>query len=120
MRNDDAVDMIVAGLLRECEEDWVALWVVIAAVRRTFGANIAERRLREVTLTVVDALLSSGRVEAGWPRADGGWEPWRLSRKAVLVRIEADWSALGRIPTIGSELVWFTTPTPKSQASKKE
>lgn len=106
----DNLDTITQDILRECEEDWVALWRVISDIYRVYGENLSAEKLRALTLQVVSKLFASGKVEAGWPTAAGGWEPWRLSPEAVLARIEAEWDALGEEPSIGAEIVWFAIP----------
>lgn len=96
-------------LLVECEEDHVGLWSIIRHLRITFGENLDADRVRAAVMEIVADLLRSGTVKAGFPAPDGrGFEPWDLSPGAVIARIEAEWDALGREPTIG-DIVWFTT-----------
>lgn len=83
-------------------------------IRNTSGRNFDQGKTRELTLEIIGDLLASGKMESGWPTADGGWESWKLSQVAALTRIEAEWDALGKEPNIGSEIVWFTAqPTVK-------
>lgn len=104
---------IKKNLLLECEEDWVALWKISWEIKNASGQNFNQEKLRELTLGIVVDLLATGKIEAGWPTAEGGWEPWRLCPGAVLTRIEAEWDALGKDPNIGNEIVWFTTKPPE-------
>ncbi|MBI5622684.1 MAG: hypothetical protein HY924_02780 [Elusimicrobia bacterium] len=99
---------IKKDLLRECEDDWIALWWILAKVRKVCGENCSNDKARALVMRLVAELLSSGKVEAGCPTSTGGWKPWRLSHPAALTRIEAEWDALGEDPDIGKELVWFT------------
>jgi hypothetical protein len=104
-------------ILRESQDDWVALWSVLSAVRAAYGENLSKERSRELTLMAVERLLSTGRIEAGWPTAQGEWEPWRMSTRAVLTRIESEWSALNDEPNIGAEIVWFNPVMKPSSSS---
>lgn len=81
-------------------------------MRAAYGENLSKERSRELTLMAVERLLSTGRIEAGWPTAQGEWEPWRMSTRAVLTRIESEWSALNDEPNIGAEIVWFNRDYP--------
>jgi len=112
--NEPKLTKIKKELFLECEDDWVELWWILAKLRKAYGENFNQEKMRELTLEIVADLLVSGKIEAGWPTAEGGWEPWKLSPAAVLARIEAEWDALGKDPNIGSEIVWFTAlPVPK-------
>lgn len=111
--NASAIASIKKDLFLACEEDWVALWKITWEIRNASGRNFNQEKLREITLEIVAELLASGKIEAGWPTAAGGWEPWNLSPAAVIARIEAEWDALGKDPNIGSEIVWFTTKASK-------
>lgn len=108
--NEAKIQTITKEVLRECEDDCVALWWIVAKLKNAFGENFSQERIRELTLRVAKNLLASGVIEAGWPTGKGGWEPWRVSPEAALTRIESEWDALGEEPNIGSEIVWFTVP----------
>jgi hypothetical protein len=81
---------------------------VVWHLRRTHpGVPVEDER--SVVFRVVKNLLESGLVVAGWPTPDScGFIPWSLTTNETLARIEAEWDALGRDPTIGG-IVWFTT-----------
>jgi hypothetical protein len=113
--NSAILASVKKDILLECEEDWVALWKIVWGIRNATGRNHNPDDLRSLTLGIVADLLATGEIEAGWPTAAGGWDPWRLSPAAVLTRIEAEWDALGKNPNIGSEIVWFTTRSKPKQ-----
>lgn len=109
---DARLEKIREELLLECEDDWVALWWILAKLRRAYGENYDKDKTRALALDLISELLKTGKVEAGWPTADGGWDSWKLSPDAVLTRIEADWDASDKEPAIGNEIVWLTTASP--------
>ncbi len=69
------------------------------------SADPQERR--EMTMKAISDLLKANFVQAGFIIADGvGFEPWQLTAKEALERVEREWDALGRELDIG-EIVWF-------------
>jgi hypothetical protein len=106
----DARDEIVADVLSECEEDHVGLWRFVTAVQYDLGLR-EPAEIRKVTLELVSRLLDYPAIEAGFPTPDGRhFTPWRMSKASILQRIEQEWDALGRLPTIG-DIVWFSLET---------
>jgi hypothetical protein len=62
-----------------------------------------------LTLQLVRKLLEVGEMHVGHPAPDGRhFVSWRVSPKEAVLRIEEEWSALGREPNIG-EVAWFTS-----------
>jgi hypothetical protein len=100
-RETDVLDRI----LTECEDDYVGLWSIYRQVKE---AGIADAKA--FTLALIDFLLSVGMVEAGVPDDSGGFHAWNLNPTDAILRIEKEWSSLGRKISIG-DIVWFTTPT---------
>jgi hypothetical protein len=105
MTTEDAIERFV----EEGREDHVGLWQIIRAVREDLGIIDAEE-VRRATLGMVEELLREGRMRPGRPTLDWrGFEPWRLSPGEALHRIDREWHALGREPSLW-EVVWFDTP----------
>lgn len=101
-------DEVLESLAEECHEDHVGLWRVVNAVRFDLGATGA-LETREQALRLVRRLLHEHEMEVGHPAPDGRqFVSWGLSPAQALRRIEQEWSALGRDPTIG-EVAWFTS-----------
>jgi hypothetical protein len=102
---------VVAQLLVECEDDHVGLWEVINAVEFDLGVHDPSK-LRAASLEIVRSLLDHPGIEAGFPTPDGRhFTPWKMSHNNIIKRIEQEWDALGRLPTIG-DIVWFSLEAP--------
>src|SRR5262249_231990 len=102
----DARSELKAHLLAESKEDHTGLWYVLTNVERDLHPE-GPAQARRITLDLVRELLESGQLRAGFPTLDGrGFVPWTLSPAEALARIEREWDALGREPTIG-DIVWF-------------
>src|SRR5438105_1289071 len=95
-------------LVEECRQDHVGLWEVIDAVRFDLGSSNPDQT-RALTLGLVRRLLRDPKILVGHPAPDGRhFVPWKLTPDEACSRIDREWSALGREPTIG-DVVWFTT-----------
>jgi hypothetical protein len=99
---------VLESLAEECQDDHVGLWRIVNAVRFDLGStNPADTRA--MTLRLGRSLLHERGVQVGHPAPD--WRhfvPWDLPSDEAVRRIEKEWSALGREPSIG-EVAWFTT-----------
>jgi hypothetical protein len=84
-------------VFEECREDPVGLWSIIWQIRYALNDGTYPRReddradpaeIRRLTLGVVQELLESGLVQAGFPTPDGrGFKPWPLALAEVMARI---------------------------------
>ncbi len=97
-------------LIAEATADEVGLWFIISTLRDHYGiGDVSQRRL--LTLKLVQELLSSGQVIAGYYNPDGsGITPWKLSSADILTKINSEWDTLGRDPTIGEIVIFFGLP----------
>ncbi len=112
MTHEEAVD----DLLEECRVDHVGLWELISAAYHDLGLT-SPGAIRAATMRLARSLLVDRGVRAGFPSRDGrGFLPWNLQPDEALRRIDEEWDALGREPTIG-DIVWFTTPDGADSAS---
>lgn len=101
-------DDVLESLAEECDVDHVGLWEIVDAVRCDLGSTNAPET-RALTLRLVRSLLSEPGMQVGHPAPDGRhFVSWDLSPDDAVSRIEKEWSALGREPTIG-EVAWFTS-----------
>jgi hypothetical protein len=108
----ELTDRLLDELMAEAKADEVGLWFIIAALREEYGVkDTAQRRL--LTLSLVQRLLDSGQVVAGYYHPDGSGAiiPWKMSTVEVLSRIISEWDSLGRDPSIGEVVVFVSPPT---------
>lgn len=103
------VERVASAVVTELPDDFVGLWQIIADVRQHLPVGDAEP-VREMALRVVEHLLVTGRARPGMPTPDGRrFVPWGISTEQALRRINTEWDALGREPSIG-DIVWFDAP----------
>lgn len=99
---------VLESLAEECHADHVGLWEIVDAVRSDLGSTSASET-RALTLGLVRTLLSDRGMQAGHPAADGRhFVSWNLPPEQAVCRIEREWLALGREPSIG-EVAWITS-----------
>jgi hypothetical protein len=104
-----SADEVLESLMEECHEDHVGLWEVVHAVKLDMSISDPVE-VREVTLRLVRQLLQDRGMQVGQPAPDGRhFLAWGLSPNEAVHRIEQEWSALGREPSIG-EVAWLTSP----------
>lgn len=101
---------VKSQLRAEGEEDFVGLWEVVRSVQdHVPHADAAS--IRQISLEIVDELLSNGEWEAGFPAEDGrSFDAWTLLPPAAVARIQREWDQLGREPNIG-EIAWLNLKT---------
>jgi hypothetical protein len=92
------------------EKDYVGLWQLINFARRAQGLS---GPMQEPDRSLVDSIVA-GMLSAGFLAIDltdaGGYKPWPdQSQTAVLTRLNAEWTALGRPPSV-HEVAWFLPP----------
>ncbi|MEI6325515.1 MAG: hypothetical protein WCO91_08700 [Gemmataceae bacterium] len=95
------------GIIEEAKADEVGLWFIICRVRDDLGVE-QPALLQAVTLQVVNQILTSGAVVAGYYKPDGsGIEVLNMEPEKVVSRIEEEWNQLGRVPNIGDGVVFI-------------
>jgi hypothetical protein len=106
--NTNEVDRIFEGIVKECSEDHVGLWVIVWELKN--AGVIAESEIFETTLAIVKRLLADGKIVAGNFNTDidDDFHQWKMPVEEIVARIKSEWSELGRDPNLG-EIVWFTS-----------
>jgi hypothetical protein len=100
---------VLEDLVEEGREDFVGLWEVIRYVREDLEVE-DDAEVRRVTLGLAEEMLKRHGMLAGVPSRDwGDFLAWDLPPDQVIRRIEAEWLALGRDPSLW-EVVWFIAP----------
>src|SRR5262249_17861050 len=101
-------DDVLEGLVEECHEAHVGPWEAVGAGRFDPGSTDPSEA-RGLTLRLVQRMLQERGMQVGHPTPDGRhFVPWGLPPDQAVSRIEQEWSALGRDPSIG-EVAWFTS-----------
>jgi hypothetical protein len=106
--NKSKIDALIQAYEQEVLEDEIGLWQLVAEAQRL---KLKGRDLREFVLEVVKEMLARG-FRPGM-HAKGGtvaFVPWpERNPQAIIRRIEAEWDALGRDPSI-ADIAWFDRP----------
>ncbi|MGH7966584.1 MAG: hypothetical protein ACRERD_32940 [Candidatus Binatia bacterium] len=95
--------------IAEGAESDLGLWWPADDVRDQLGPMATEEEVRRETLAALTPLLRSGQLRAVDLEHGGGYTEWLGSPDSHLERINTEWQALGRPPTIG-DIVWFIGP----------
>jgi hypothetical protein len=102
-------DNIVEDIRSEARQDYVGLWEVCIKVRSRLHPD-GPTGLKDLVLAIVRRLLSDGLQAVTLIPPGSGCVPWASQDPAhVIGRIEAEWDALGREPSVG-DIVWFNDP----------
>ncbi len=96
------------SILIECHEDYVGLWSILKSIRFNSQQKLNASESRRETMKLIEELLKEGLIEPGMFANNGNFEIWQLSTTDIIAKIEAEWDALGRDPTI-ADIVWFIT-----------
>jgi len=104
------------SVLIETTEDDVGLWSIHWHYRES-GRETDKSNTRRETLELVKDLLEEELIQAGQFK-DGDFELWNLSPTETIARIETEWDALQRDPTLG-DIVWFIATEKGEQEAKK-
>ena len=105
-------------LIIESTKDYVGLWSILHDIFYTYSGNIEALEARKQTIKLIEELLSEGLVKAGTFDEKARFEFWDLSVRETIARIESEWDALVRKPSIG-DIVWFVaTEKGKREAEK--
>lgn len=110
--NEELIASIRGTIVEEAQSDVVGLWAVLWEVKNQCPLLSVEGA-EAATLDVVREALSRGELLVGGfddKNADTiSFVPWWLSLSDALQRIEREWTALGREPTLG-EIAWLAAP----------
>lgn len=94
------------GVLEESAEDYVDLWKLLWVVEAEEDLEEDPDAAREAGQRVLSELVRGGYVRAGVPKSRSDFAPWQLTPEEAIERVEFEWRALGRDPSI-SEVAWF-------------
>lgn len=93
------------AILEECEEDYVGLWGVPWYLREVKRISAIDVRFNKSIAVVEEILLAKDVVVGQFNNNE--FEIWDSTPLKVIERIQNEWKALSREPTIG-EICWFT------------
>lgn len=109
MTERTAMDEIKRTLVEETRTDAVGLWAVLWEVKRAFPSLSAEEA-KQITLTVIrEGLIKRDFLAGHFSENDDetlAFSEWGLLVEETMARVEREWVALGREPTLG-DVVWF-------------
>lgn len=102
---------IIDRFYAEAQEDAIGLWEIIDEIEENSNSNID---IRQQTSLLVRLLLARGLIAGNPPYSATGYEPWpNQEPDAVVNRINREWDALGRLPSV-PDIVWFALPSTSS------
>ena len=102
MRFQECLDEL---LMSGCD-DWVCVAEVTSVAKFTGGAH-SEDAIRDLSLRLIRELVQRGLMEIGDPPDRGRrLALWPMTPQECLDRVEREWSALGRNPSLG-DLCWL-------------
>ncbi len=105
-------------ILIECSEDYVGLWSIIHSIRFNNQQKLNASEVRNETIKLIENLLNDGLIQAGIFSDNGEFEIWELSTPKIIAKIQREWDALGRKPSI-AEIVEFITTEKGDQEVKQ-
>jgi len=87
-------------------DDWVNIAEVTSVAKFTGGAQSADE-IRDLSLKLVREVVQQGLMEIGdLPDQSRRLALWPLTPQECLDRVEREWNALGRNPSLG-EICWL-------------
>jgi len=102
----DIPQQFLDEIIEEAKADEVGLWFIICGVRDDLGVK-QPALVQAITLQVVNQILTSGAVVAGYYKPHGaGMDVLNMEPEMVVSRIEEEWNQLGREPNIGESVVF--------------
>jgi hypothetical protein len=108
MSKAQIIEEIGKMLADEVQTDCVGLWAVLWEVKQRLP-SLTPAEARTTVLSIVrEAIEQEVIMPADVVNIRA--VPWDASPREALKRIESEWLALGREPTIG-EIVWFVART---------
>ena len=94
-------------ILAECQEDHVGLWWIVNEVKNSFP-SFSPQEVHSKVVELLRKILAVPGIKAGFPTPNGkNFEAWQLAPEQVIEKVQVEWAALGRDPTLG-EVAWFT------------
>jgi hypothetical protein len=129
------VEAIVEAILKSGDGDWVGLWELVHAAEALMP-NASDDEKRHFALAGLERVLDLGYAEIGDLRSPDDWvrtvqgvirrqhlprpsfEPWHLSNREVVARVESEWIATGHAPNIG-DICWLELTREGMAAAKK-
>ncbi len=102
------INSVARDLLQQAASDYVGLWQIVSSLREQHGV-VSETSRRKLALEVIERLLEEGLEVVDFHRGRG-WAKWPdQDLHHVLARVEREWDALGKEPSLG-DICWFTKP----------
>jgi len=89
-------------LMRGCD-DWLYVAEVVSVVKCVAGGSPIE--LQRLTIDLIQLVAQQGLMEVG-DLSNDGFHKWDLPIEACLSRVQREWNALGRNPSLG-EICWL-------------
>ena len=77
----------------------------VAWLAKSLGDAETDEEILDVTLRAIRAVVEKELMQIG-DVTDGGFFEWELTPEESLVRVQREWSALGRSPGLG-EVCWL-------------
>ncbi len=106
-------EQLIYEILIQGEDDWYPLGALVGKVRNLTHQSGDD--LLQASLEVVSQLLVAGLMKAG-DVGEFGFVAWPEMVPAALARIEREWRALGREPSLG-DICWLAnTPSGNHEA----
>jgi hypothetical protein len=110
-------DCINDLLMRGCD-DWVDV-AEITSVAKFTGHARSEEEIWDLSLTIIREVVQQGLMEIGdLPDQGGRLNLWPMTSEECLDRVQREWHALGRNPSLG-EICWLQN-TDKGNALGEE
>lgn len=95
---------------RYIHDDWLGFSVLIGSAGELLGPGAADQDYRDLSLRIVEDLLSRGAVAGDLTASDSDpFEPWRLDRDATLTRMRNEIARIDHLPESG-DIGWLTVP----------
>ncbi|NUQ78197.1 MAG: hypothetical protein HUU21_32095 [Polyangiaceae bacterium] len=86
-------------------DDWIQV-SEIASAARTVGGAVTQGEVQRLSLDIIRAVIKEGLMTVGDVTTQG-FQAWALSAEESLERIEREWIALGRNPSLG-DICWLS------------
>jgi hypothetical protein len=99
----DFLTQILHDTIVECGDDYVGLWVIVKLIRDK--KTLSDSTVFSYSMEIVEHILEHPEIVAGQYEGDE-FREWDMPKDKIIERIEREWAALGRDPTLG-EIVWF-------------
>jgi hypothetical protein len=112
------IQQCIDELLMSGCDDWVNVAEVTSVAKFTGGAQSADE-IRDLSLRLIREVVQQGLMEIGdLPDQSRRLALWPMTPQECLDRVEREWNALGRNPSLG-EICWLQN-TDKGNALGEE